>query len=49
MLDRPTLGWLQIIGAVISGWMSWQVQDWAVFILAVLFLLAGINKTSKKK
>ena len=49
IMDAKTVAWIQLIGAVVAGWMSWQAQDWPVLILAVVFLAMSINGLSGKK
>lgn len=50
-MDPKTLGWIQLIGAIVAGWFGWQAQDWGVVILALVFLLMSFHHlgAGKKK
>ena len=43
MLDTKTIGWLQIIGAVLAWWLGGAGLASSTTIFAVLFLLMGIH------
>jgi hypothetical protein len=47
--DAKTLGWIQIVGSVLSGILAYQNEGWEVLILAVLFLITGIHHVMEKK
>ena len=40
-MDQKTRGWIFIIGALIAGWMGYDQGNWAIVILALLFLISG--------
>ncbi len=42
-MNAKTLGWIQIVGALIGGWFGWQEMDWGALTFALLFLLMGIH------
>ena len=47
--DAKTLGWIQIVGALISGYIAYMNEGWEVVILALLFLITGIHHVMEKK
>ena len=47
MIDDKTLGWVKIIGAIVAGWLGWG--NWAVVVLALVILIAGLELAFGKK
>jgi len=49
ILDAKILGGIQLIGALVAGYLSWQVREWSVLILALLFLITAVHHLAEKK
>jgi hypothetical protein len=50
MIDAKTLGIVQLIGAVVAGYLGWQDASWGVLILAIVLLVtAGHHLTEETK
>ena len=48
-LSSRGVGWVEVVGAAIAGTMAYTNEEWAVLILAVLFVVVGIFRVTEKK
>jgi len=49
MIDSKMMGWIQVVGAIVSGWFGYQSLDYGVLVLAVVVLTMGVHHLYKKK
>ncbi|MFC1685537.1 hypothetical protein ACFLZZ_00780 [Nanoarchaeota archaeon] len=49
MIEYKTMGWLQLIGAVVAGFFGYQDSNWGVLTLAIVLLLTSIHHLTTKK
>ncbi|HSU72234.1 MAG TPA: hypothetical protein VLJ21_00095 [Candidatus Binatia bacterium] len=49
-MERKSRGWLNIIGAIVAGYLAYAGNNqWSLYVLALLFLLSGWHHASTKK
>jgi len=48
-LEPKTLGWIQLIGALLAGWFGWQGQRWDSVVLAVVFLIMAYHHLTERR
>ena len=48
-MNPKTLGVIQLIGAIIAGYLGYAAGDWAALILAILFLITSFHHLSEKR
>jgi len=48
MFSPKVLGGIQLVGAVIAGFLGWQNQDWGVLVLAIVFLATAFHHLTEK-
>ena len=52
-MDAKTVAWVQVVGAVVAGWLVWNgVSDgfWSPSgVLAIVIVVMGLNGLSGKK
>jgi len=48
-MDRKNLALVQLVGALIAGYLAYQVQRWDTVVLAVVFLIMAHGNYSGKK
>jgi len=46
-MQPKVLGGIQVIGGLIAGYFGWG--DWAIVVLALLFIIMGIHHFTEKK
>jgi hypothetical protein len=47
-MDSKVLGGIQLVGALIAGWVGFQAQRWDSLVLALLFLVTAIHHLTEK-
>ncbi len=47
-MDAKTLGWIQLIGALVAGWFGWQAGRWDSLVLALVFLIMAYHHLTEK-
>jgi hypothetical protein len=47
-MEPKVLGTIQIVGAVVAGWIGLQAQRWDSLVLALLFAITGIHHLMEK-
>ncbi len=52
-MDAKTIAWVQVVGAVVAGWLVWSGTSDGLWspagVLAVVLLVMGFNSLSGKK
>jgi len=47
-MDSKTLGTVQLVGAVIAGWIGYQNMRWDSIVLALVFVISAIHHYMEK-